>query len=61
MPHALALAVEIVTSALAVAGMGYFLAAILAARIFLLNAADPSFPLRPASAFSNRSKASTPA
>ena len=35
MPHALAQAVEIVTTALAVAGMGYFLAAILAARVFL--------------------------
>jgi ceramide glucosyltransferase len=35
MPHALAQAVEIATTALAVAGMGYFLAAILAARLFL--------------------------
>jgi ceramide glucosyltransferase len=35
MPHALAQAVEIVTTALAVVGMGYFLAAILAARVFL--------------------------
>ncbi len=35
MPHALAQAVEIVTTALAVAGMGYFLAAIVAARVFL--------------------------
>ena len=35
MPHALALAVEIVTTALAVAGMGYFLAALVAARVFL--------------------------
>lgn len=35
MPHALALAVEILTTALAVAGMGYFLASIVAARIFL--------------------------
>jgi len=35
MPHALAQAVEIVTTVLAVAGMGYFLAAILAARVFL--------------------------
>jgi ceramide glucosyltransferase len=35
MPHALAQAVEIATTALAVAGMGYFLAAILAARVFL--------------------------
>jgi len=35
MPHALAQAVEIVTTALAVAGMGYFLASIVAARVFL--------------------------
>jgi ceramide glucosyltransferase len=35
MPHALALAVEIATTALAVAGMGYFLASIVAARLFL--------------------------
>lgn len=35
MPHALAQAIEIVTTALAVAGMGYFLAAMVAARIFV--------------------------
>ena len=35
MPHALAQAVEIATTALAVAGMGYFLASIVAARVFL--------------------------
>lgn len=35
MPHALAQAVEVVTTVLAVAGLGYFLAAILAAYIFL--------------------------
>lgn len=35
MPHALAQAVEIVTTALTVAGMGYFLAALVAARGFL--------------------------
>jgi len=35
MPHALAQAVEIVTTALTVAGMGYFLASLVAARIFL--------------------------
>jgi len=35
MPHALAQAVEMVTTALAVAGMGYFLASIAAARVFL--------------------------
>jgi ceramide glucosyltransferase len=35
MPHAMALAVEMVTTALAVAGVGYFLASLAAARIFL--------------------------
>ena len=40
MPHALALAVEIATTALTVAGMGYFLAAIVAARVFLHRAAQ---------------------
>ena len=35
MPHALAQAVEIVTTALAVAGMGYFLAVLVAARVFV--------------------------
>ena len=35
MPHALAFAVEIATTVLAVAGMGYFIAALLAAQVFL--------------------------
>jgi ceramide glucosyltransferase len=35
MPHALALAVEVVTTAMAVAGMAYFIVAIVAARVFL--------------------------
>lgn len=35
MPHAMAQAVEIATTVLAVAGMGYFLAAMVAARVFL--------------------------
>ena len=35
MPHALAVALETVTTVLTVAGMGYFLAAIVAARIYL--------------------------
>ncbi len=35
MPHILAQAIEIVTTILAVAGMGYFAAALIAARIFL--------------------------
>lgn len=34
MPHALALAVEVATMAFAVAGMGYFVAALVAARVF---------------------------
>jgi ceramide glucosyltransferase len=34
MPHALALAVEVATTVLAVAGMGYFIAAMIAARVF---------------------------
>src|SRR5579864_3642944 len=35
MPHGIALAVETMTTVLAVAGMGYFLAAMLAARVYL--------------------------
>lgn len=35
MPHALALAVEVATTVLAVAGLGYFAAALVAARLFL--------------------------
>lgn len=35
MPHALALALEVATTVLTVAGMGYFLAAIVAARVFV--------------------------
>jgi hypothetical protein len=35
MPHGLALALETVTTALTVAGMGYFLASIVAARVYL--------------------------
>jgi ceramide glucosyltransferase len=41
MPHALAQAVELVTTALAVAGMGYFLAALVAARVFLWQRRAP--------------------
>ena len=47
MPHALALAVEIVTSALAVAGMGYFFAGLLAARVFLAQRRKPLVPFAP--------------
>ncbi|HEX3967413.1 MAG TPA: bacteriohopanetetrol glucosamine biosynthesis glycosyltransferase HpnI [Edaphobacter sp.] len=47
MPHALALAVEIATSALTVAGMGYFLAALLATRIFITQRRKPLVPFSP--------------
>lgn len=42
MPHALAFAVEVATTVLAVAGMGYFLAALVAARIFLRERRRPA-------------------
>ena len=41
MPHALAQAVEMVTTVLAVAGMGYFVAAMVAARVFLASRRAP--------------------
>ena len=41
MPHPLALAIEIVTTVLAVAGMGYFAAALIAARLFLASRRRP--------------------
>jgi ceramide glucosyltransferase len=41
MPHGLALAVELVTTVLTVAGMGFFLASILAARIYLRERRQP--------------------
>src|SRR5947209_19505077 len=47
MPHALAQAVEVVTTVLAVAGMGYLLAALLAARVFLLRGRTPLPPFSP--------------
>jgi len=47
MPHALAFAVEIATSALAVAGMGYLLAALLAARIYIAQRRRPLAPFAP--------------
>ena len=47
MPHALALAVEIVTTALAVAGMGYFLASLAAARSFLRERRVPRAEFAP--------------
>ena len=47
MPHALAQSVEILTTILAVAGMGYFLAAMIAARIFLAERREPLPPFTP--------------
>jgi len=47
MPHALAFAVEIATSALAVAGMSYFLAAILATRLYIAERRRPLAPFAP--------------
>jgi ceramide glucosyltransferase len=41
MPHILAQAIEIATTALAVAGMGYFLASIVAARVYLHETRAP--------------------
>ncbi|MGD0913970.1 MAG: bacteriohopanetetrol glucosamine biosynthesis glycosyltransferase HpnI [Terracidiphilus sp.] len=41
MPHALAFAVEIATTVMAVAGMGYFLAALVAARLFVAERRRP--------------------
>jgi ceramide glucosyltransferase len=41
MPHALAQAVEIATTALTVAGIGYFLASLVAARVFLHERRTP--------------------
>lgn len=46
-PHAIAFAVEIGTTVLAVAGMGYFLAAIVAARAFLSARRAPLAPFAP--------------
>ncbi len=45
--HALALAVEMVTTAMAVAGMGYFLVAIVAARAFITARRKPLPPFAP--------------
>jgi ceramide glucosyltransferase len=41
LPHALALAVEVATTVLAVAGMGYFIAALIAARVFIASRRKP--------------------
>lgn len=48
MGHAFALTVEGVTTALAVAGMGYFLAAMVAARVFVAARRAPLQPYAPA-------------
>src|ERR1700683_2553170 len=47
MPHALAHAVELATTALAVAGIGYFLAALIAARVFLHQRRAPHAQFAP--------------
>lgn len=47
MPHELALAVEIVTTVLTVAGMGYFFASMLSARIYLRSRRAPKPPFSP--------------
>jgi ceramide glucosyltransferase len=46
--HALALAVEIVTTSLTVAGMGYFLASVVAARVFMRERRSPHPEFAPA-------------
>ena len=47
MPHALAQAVEVLTTVMAVAGMGYFLAALLGARVFLFQRRASLSPFAP--------------
>ena len=47
MPHALALAVELATTVLTVAGMGYFIAALIAARVFIASRRRPLAPFTP--------------
>jgi ceramide glucosyltransferase len=47
MPHVLALAVEIATTVMAVAGMGYFLAALVAARLFIAERRKPQAAFAP--------------
>ncbi|MGA3371578.1 MAG: bacteriohopanetetrol glucosamine biosynthesis glycosyltransferase HpnI [Terracidiphilus sp.] len=47
MPHALAQSVEVLTTLLTVAGMGYFLAALIAARIYLAARRAPLPPFAP--------------
>jgi ceramide glucosyltransferase len=47
MPHALALAVEVATTVLTVASMGYFIAALIAARVFIASRRKPLAPYTP--------------
>ena len=47
MPHALAFAVEVATTVLTVAGMGYFIAALIAARVFIASRRKPLAPFTP--------------
>ncbi|HTB98312.1 MAG TPA: bacteriohopanetetrol glucosamine biosynthesis glycosyltransferase HpnI [Terracidiphilus sp.] len=47
MPHALALAVEVATTALTVAGIGYFLTAWIATRIYLVSRRAPQAAFAP--------------
>lgn len=47
LPHAFALAVETITTVLAIAGMGYCLAAIVAARVFISSRRAPLAPFAP--------------
>jgi ceramide glucosyltransferase len=47
MPHVLAQSVEIVTTVLTIAGMGYFLAALIAAHVFLLVRRRPTSSFAP--------------
>ena len=47
MPHAAVQSVEVLTTVLALAGMGYFLAAIVAARVFVASRRAPLQPFAP--------------
>jgi ceramide glucosyltransferase len=47
MPHAAAQSVEVLTTVLALAGLGYFLAAIVAARVFVASRRAPLQPFAP--------------
>jgi|CZKF01.1.fsa_nt_gi ceramide glucosyltransferase len=47
MPHVLAQSIALLTTILAIAGMGYFLAALFAARLYLLERRNPVTPFAP--------------